>query len=77
MNRRVLDRAIIDYKRNIYDLTPMEELEEEDDILNLEAEEKRESTINGNEEVIEATEDSTSNERPIKRRRGDADETPV
>jgi hypothetical protein len=77
MNRRVLDRAIIGYKRNIYDLTPMEELEEENDILDLEAEEERESIIDGNEEIIKTTEDSTSNERPIKRRRGNADETPV
>ena len=59
MNRRILDRAIIGYKRNIYDLTPMEKLEEEDDILDLKAEEERESTINGN---------------TIKRRRLNADD---
>jgi hypothetical protein len=55
----------------------MEELEEEDDILDLEAEEERGGTIDGNEEVIEITEDFTSDERPTKRRRGDFDETPV
>ena len=34
MNRRVLDRKIIDYKRTIYDLTPTKELAEENKILN-------------------------------------------
>jgi hypothetical protein len=77
MNRRVLDRAIIGYKRNIYDLTPMEELEEEDNILDLEAEEERESIINGNEKVTEAIKDFISDKKLIKRRRGDADETPI
>jgi hypothetical protein len=77
MNRRVLDRAIISYKRNIYDLIPIEELEEEDDILNLEAEEKRGGTIDRNKKMIEITKDSTNNKRPTKRYRGNADKTPV
>jgi hypothetical protein len=38
MNRRVLDRKIIGYKRNIYDLTPDEEIEEKQEILDYEAE---------------------------------------
>ncbi len=77
MNRRVLDRATINYKRNIYDLTLMEELEEEENILNLETEEERGDTIDKNKEAIETTEDSISDKKSIKRRRGDSNETSV
>jgi hypothetical protein len=80
MNRRVLDRAIMGYKRNIYDLTPTEEMEEEENIFDLKIEEERGSIINGNEKVIkatEATEDFISDGRPTKRRRGSSDEAPV
>jgi hypothetical protein len=55
MNRRVLDRKIINYKRNIYDLIPDEEMEEEQEILNYEAENKIKNIILEKEGVEAST----------------------
>lgn len=61
------------YKRNIYELTPQEEMEE-NDILDIEAEDESGGIMEGNEEATKATEGSTSDEKPAKRRRGGSDE---
>jgi hypothetical protein len=64
------------YKRNIYDLIPTEKMEEKENILDLEIEEKRRGTIDGNEKTIKTTEtieNSISDGRPTKRYRGGSD----
>jgi hypothetical protein len=53
MNRRILDRKTISYKRNIYDLTPEKEIEKENDILDIETKEENKGTMNDNKETIE------------------------
>jgi hypothetical protein len=79
INRRVLDRAVIGYKRNIYDLIPTEKMEEEENILNLKIIIKRKGIINKNKKTIKATEitkiikNSISDKKLIKRRRGGSD----
>jgi hypothetical protein len=78
INRRVLDRAVMSYKRNIYDLTPQEEMKEENDILDIKAEDKSGSTENESKGTIKSNEKAiegfTNNKKPIKRRRGGSDE---
>jgi hypothetical protein len=77
MNRRVLDRKIMGYKRTIYDLTPTEELAEENEILDQETITEREGTNEDEEEsteAIEATTTSQRDENTTKRRRLNADD---
>jgi hypothetical protein len=75
MNRRVLDRKAIGYKRNIYDLIPEEKIEEKNDILNIKIEEENRDIINDNKEVTETEQDFRNDKRPAKRRRGDSADT--
>jgi hypothetical protein len=54
MNRRILDRKAMNYKRNIYDLTPEEKIEEKNDILDIKTEKESGNTINDNKKATEA-----------------------
>jgi Protein of unknown function (DUF 659)/hAT family C-terminal dimerisation region len=62
MNRRVLDRKAMGYKRTIYDLTPMEELAEENEILDHEATDEC-GVISEDEEEMEEVEYTTKRRR--------------
>jgi hypothetical protein len=72
INRRVLDRKIMGYKRNIYDLTPDEEIEEEQEILDHEAKNEVKGIIL-KEEGVEASTTSQRDGNTTKRRRLNAD----
>jgi hypothetical protein len=72
MNRRVLDRKIMGYKRNIYDLTPDEEMEEKQEILDYETENEIKGIIL-EEKGVETSTISQKNGNTTKRRRLNAD----
>jgi hypothetical protein len=72
MNRRVLDRKIMGYKRNIYDLIPDEKIEEKQEILNHEIENKVEGIIL-EKKGVEASTISQKDRNITKRRRLNAD----
>jgi hypothetical protein len=77
MNRRVLDRKTMGYKRTIYDLTPTEELAEENEILNQETITEREGTNEDEKkstEIIKATTTSQRDGNTTKRHRLNADD---
>jgi hypothetical protein len=77
MNRRVLDRKTMSYKRTIYDLTPTKKLAEENEILDQETIIEREGTNEDEEESTKAIEAITTFQRngnTIKRRRLNTDD---
>ena len=63
MNRRVLDRKTMGYKRTIYDLTPTEKLAEENKILDQETIIERGGTNEDEEEFTEAIKATTTSQR--------------
>lgn len=74
MNRRVLDRKAMGYKRTIYDLTSTEELAEENEILDQEAITERGSAMGNEEKATEAITTSQRDGNTTKRRRLNADD---